>query len=77
MGTMSRKARGLEAHRAPGGWRRTGRDSSTSDREPPADAIGVAGTGRDGREYRLSLFKFFLAEPGLIDANGLEAEPNS
>jgi hypothetical protein len=32
--------------------------------------IGVAGTGRDGREYRLSLLKLFLADPTVIDASG-------
>jgi hypothetical protein len=38
----------------------------------PAD-VGVAGAGRDGREYRLSLFKFFVSEPTLVAASGLEA----
>jgi hypothetical protein len=37
----------------------------------PAE-VGVAGAGRDGREYRLSLFKFFLAEPALVKADGQE-----
>src|SRR5688500_16976095 len=38
----------------------------------PAE-VGVPGAGRDGREYRLSLFKFFVSEPGLVAASGLEA----
>jgi hypothetical protein len=37
----------------------------------PAE-VGAAGAGRDGREYRLSLFKFFLAEPALANAGGQE-----
>ena len=36
--------------------------------------VGVPGTGRDGREYRLSLLKLFLAEPAFIDANGHESK---
>ncbi|HKY38465.1 MAG TPA: MbnP family protein [Polyangiaceae bacterium] len=37
----------------------------------PAE-VGAAGAGRDGREYRLSLFKFFLSESALIQSDGQE-----
>lgn len=35
-----------------------------------AMSIGVAASGREGREYKLSLFKFFLSQPELVDAAG-------
>ncbi len=37
-----------------------------------AVVVGEAAAGRTGREYRLSLFKFFLSEPSLVTADGHE-----
>jgi hypothetical protein len=39
-----------------------------------AAEVGVPGAGREGREYRLSLFKFFVSQPALVTAEGAEAE---
>lgn len=33
-------------------------------------SIGTVASGRNGREYQLSLFKFFLSQPELVDATG-------
>lgn len=34
--------------------------------------VGEPAAGRDGREYRLSLFKFFLSQPRLVGSDGSE-----
>jgi hypothetical protein len=39
-----------------------------------AAAIGQVGTGSSGRQFKLSLFKFFLAEPVLIASDGHESK---
>lgn len=35
-----------------------------------AAEVGVPGTGRDGRQFQLSLFKFFVSQPTLVKADG-------
>lgn len=36
--------------------------------------VGETGVAKNGREFRLSLFKFFLSQPTLLDAEGKETK---